>query len=377
MIDAVEYWVVPYTEPNDHDSTRYSVFLQVSDSGGAVGWGEAVTIFPEAARSTVAVLEGWTELLLGLESDPAVVRRAVYAHAWWYAGAGSAAFALAALDIAVWDLAARLRSTTVVELLGGPHDPEVPELPIIVTTHAFFDDLEQQSDFLADAVRRLDAAGVKVGWGKKGGARLGIDAARDERFASTLRAALPEGSLMMFDIGASITWTAEEAIARVKSFEPHSLYWIEEPLGADDPEGYRRLAAATPVLMAFGEREWNADGYRRLLSGGSVDVVGIDAGRAEGITGFVDAVRSIESAAKQVNAHAFAGPSSYLAGLAVSLTTGACHQFEVAPLRNQLMTELAPALEVPHGSVSALPGDGLGVEIDRAAVERLAAGSRD
>ena len=372
MIDALEYWVVPYIEPNDHGSTRYSVFVQLRDSSGACGWGEAVTIFEEAARSTMSVLDGWASLVTGLDADPEALRTAVYAHSWWYAGGGSAAFALSALDIAAWDLAARLRERTVVDLLGGPVNGAGTTLPIIVSTHAFYEDLDYQSEFLANCVTDLAAAGVKVGWGKKGGAGLGVDAVRDELFAKKLRSALPPECLMIFDIGARITWSPQEAIERVASFVPHDLYWIEEPLGADDPEGYRLLQDSTSVLIAYGEREWTANGVRRILSTGTVDVVGIDAGRAEGITGFVDAVRSIESARKQVNAHAFAGPSSYAAGLAVSLTTAACRQFEVAPLRNELMTQLAPDLDVPHAQVSALPGQGLGVDIDRAAVERLA-----
>lgn len=372
VIDGLEYWVVPYIEPNDHGSTRYSVFVHLRDSSGASGWGEAVTIFDEAARSTMAVLDGWASLVMGLEADPGVVRDAIYGHAWWYAGGGSAAFALSALDIAAWDLSARMQNRTVVDLLGGPARADEPTLPVIVSTHAFYEDLDHQSAFLATCVVDIGAAGVKVGWGKKGGAGLGVDAARDTLFAKKLRSELPPGSHMMFDIGARIRWSVEDAIDRVAAFEPFDLYWIEEPLGADDPEGYRLLKDSTDVLIAYGEREWTANGVRRILSTGTVDVVGIDAGRAEGITGFVDAVRSIESASKQVNAHAFAGPSSYAAGLAVSLTTSSCRQFEVAPLRNELMTHLAPSLEVPHQHVTVLPGHGLGVEIDRDAVERLA-----
>lgn len=372
MIDALDYWVVPYAEPNDHGSIRYSVFVHLRDSSGASGWGEAVTIFEEAARSTMAVLDGWESLVVGLDADPNALRDAVYGHAWWYAGGGAASFALAALDIAAWDLAGRLQQRTVVDLLGGPANPLDPTLPVVVSTHALYEDVGFQAELLARFVTDLAAVGVKVGWGKRGGAGLGVDAVRDETFAAALRSELPADSLMMFDIGARIRWTPREAIERVAAFEQHDLYWIEEPLGADDPEGYRLLKDSTSVLIAYGEREWTANGVRRILSTGTVDVVGIDAGRAEGITGFVDAVSSIESASKQVNAHAFAGPSSYAAGLSVSLTTGACRQFEVAPLRNQLMTQLAPSLEVPHGRVTVLPDHGLGVDIDRQAVERLA-----
>lgn len=58
MIDAIDYWVVPYQEPNDHGSVRFSVMLCLQDSSGAIGWGEAVTIFPEEAKATLQILEG-------------------------------------------------------------------------------------------------------------------------------------------------------------------------------------------------------------------------------------------------------------------------------------------------------------------------------
>lgn len=375
MIDSLDMWVVPYREPNDHNSMRYSIMVQIKDSSGAVGWGEAVTIFEEEARATLVILEGWAPFLLGHSSDPHSIRETVLAHAWWYAGGGSASFALSALDIAAWDITGHLHGKSVVNLLGGVANESNPTLPIIVSTHAFYENLSYQADFLAQCVHDADARGVKVGWGKKGGAGLGVDPLRDETFARLLREALPAERLMMFDIGAKITWSVEEAMSRVQLFEPYDLYWIEEPLGADNPEGYKLLRESTSTLIAYGEREWSATGVRRILATGTVDVVGIDAGRAEGITGFVDAVRSIEQASRQVNAHAFAGPSSYAAGLAVSLTTTACRQFEVAPLRNELMTRLAPGLAVPVHDVGVLSGDGLGVEIDHLEVKSMAIAS--
>ena len=371
MISRIRYWVVPYAEPNDHNSTRFSVLLCVEDSSGAEGWGEAVTIFEESARSTAAILDGWHEMLLGLDPEPASIREIVYRRGWWYAGGGSGAFALSALDTAVWDLKGKLLGQSVLDMLGGPATPEDPTLPIIVTTHAFFEDLAEQSDFLAKWVKKLDGHGVKVGWGKKGPANLGFDARRDEQFVGQLRQSLGPEPLIMLDIGPAITWSPEEALNRVKSFEPHDVYWIEEPLGADNPEGYSHLKQNTDMLIAYGEREWSAVGIRRILATETVDVVGIDAGRAEGITGFADAVKSIGHAGKQANAHAFAGPPSYAAGLAVSLTTSACRQFEVAPLRNDLMTEIAPELSTPTGRVSPLNGAGLGLDISYEAVNRL------
>ena len=51
---------------------------------------------------------------------------------------------------------------------------------------------------------------------------------------------------------------------------------------------------AQGLTIAYGEKEWNVDGFERILSAGTVDVVGIDPGRAEGITGFKRAAASSE-----------------------------------------------------------------------------------
>ena len=73
---------------------------------------------------------------------------------------------------------------------------------------------------------------------------------------------------------------------RAKAMEEYDLAWIEEPLGAWDPEGYANLRAKTTTRIAYGESEWTLEQFERVLATGTVDVIGVDPGRAEGITGF-------------------------------------------------------------------------------------------
>jgi D-galactarolactone cycloisomerase len=366
-ITGVDAWAVGYTEPNDHDSTRYSVMVRVSGEDGCVGWGEAVTIFQEAAVATAALVRGQADFVVGASAEaPVALHRRLKERSWWYGEGGIANFALAAIDMAAWDLAARAHDLRVVDLLGGPVHQS---LPVVVTSHATLGDLNAQADLLAQWVGGFEAVGVKVGFGKRGDADLGFDHDRDVRFVRLLRSALGPRPLIMVDLGVRNQWDIATAVRRALAFEDHGLYWIEEPLGADDPEGYETLRAKTHTLIAYGEREWGLRGIRRIVRTGTVDVVGIDAGRAEGITGFSAACRYIEAEKRQANAHAFAGPLSYAAGLAVSLTSPACHQFEVAPLVNSLISGTAPDLPRPHaGEVTPLAGPGLGAAVARAAV---------
>lgn len=371
MITSLEAWTVPYREPNDDNSLRSVVMCRLSDDDGHHGWGEAVTIAPEAASATTAILQGWADRIRGVEATPAAVGRIAAASGWWYGALGGASgFAAAALDTAAWDLLGHRLGASVVDLLGGAHHAS---LPTIATSHAMRGDLEEQANEFRDWADALGSAGVKVGIGKPGAARLGLDHNRDVAFVAALRKALGDDRLILIDVSPTLSWSHAEAIRRVRDFEEYGLHWIEEPLGARDPGGYARLRDATSTLIAYGEREWTVGGMAEILQTGTLDVLGIDPGRAGGITGFRAGAVLAASHHRQVNAHAFAGPISYAAGLAVSLASSNAHQFEVAPLRNELITSLAPRLPLPvDGRVQALPGPGLGVELDVGAVEALA-----
>lgn len=369
---SLDAWTVPYTEPNDHGSTRYVSMCRVRDSDGATGWGEAVTLAPEAARATTLVLRAWADDLVGQGATPAEVRAAVTERTWWYGTHGGlSGFAVAALDTAMWDLLGHATGASVLNLLGGSAHPG--GLATIVTTHATLADTQAQAELLAKWRAETGAAGVKVGFGKAGDAHLGFEHDRDTQFVAQLRRELGPEPAIMIDISPRVRWSVPEAIARTRAFGEHGLYWIEEPLGADNVDGYRRLYDASDCLIAYGEREWGMAGMARILDTGTVDVLGIDAGRAGGLTDFMAAATYARARGRQVNAHAFAGPISYAAGLTASLAVPNCHQFEVAPLRNSLMSELAPQLPRPHGRVGALGGAGLGVEIPADVVAAMAA----
>lgn len=371
-IASLDAWTVPYTEPNDHGSTRYVSLCRLRDSDGVEGWGEAVAIQQEAARATTVVLRGWAAQLQNVVAAPAAIGSAVTELGWWYGGGGGVSgFAAAALDTAAWDLLARRAGLPLVDLLGGAVHAS---LPVVVCTHAMLADINEQAAALGKWSDATSAAGVKVGFGKPGLANLGFEHDRDVRFMAALREALGPERKIMIDLSPRVRWSHSDAIRRVLAFEEHGLHWVEEPLGAEDADGYARLRKATTTLIAYGERAWTVADMARLLDTGTLDVIGIDTGRAGGVTGFLAGARHAHMRKRQANAHAFAGPISYAAGLACSLTSANCLQFEVAPMRNSLIADVSPDLPLPTaGAVGALPGPGLGITVDAAVVERLAA----
>jgi len=76
------------------------------------------------------------------------------------------------------------------------------------------------------------------------------------------------------------------ASRRVQAYNDYDLKWIEEPLGAWDPEGYSSFRSEIIFLGACSEKAWTLEGLERVLATGTCDLMGVDPGRSEGIPGF-------------------------------------------------------------------------------------------
>jgi D-galactarolactone cycloisomerase len=361
-INCIEAIPVAYPEPNDCNAERHLCLVRMQADDGQVGWGESITQFAEASLATKAIIEGMAQLLIG--KDPVhtdSLWRSLRQHSWWYGNSsGIACFAIAALDIALWDLKGKALGASVLDLLGGPVHAR---LPAIASAHAFKPGIQEMADDAAAWIGR-GLHGVKVGFGKKGDAHLGYGHDRDIAFVKAVREAIGSGPDLMIDLGVKVYWDLSTAIRRVRAMEEFGLAWIEEPLGPRDAAGYGVLRNAVTTKIAFGEREWNLDGYQRILDSGTVDVVGVDPGRAEGITGFRQICERIEVARRQANAHAWSSAIISAASLAISFASPACRLFEVKPLRNPMQHDLvATPIEPVDGWMQPPLGPGLGIQV--------------
>ncbi len=368
-ITDVEALPVAYAEPNDSNATRHLLFVRISTDEGLRGWGEAVTMWPEATRATAALVDGLRPLLLSRDPrEHALIHQALSGHTWWYGNGGLTSFAISALDIALWDLTGQAAGLNILDLIGGAvHE----SLPVLVSCHAMEADLNAMAARMAGWVADHDAVGIKVGFGKRGAAALGIDADRDVAFVEALRRELGPDKSIMIDIGASVSWDVRTAIARTLAFEEFGIAWIEEPLGADNPSGYAELRDRVTTKIAYGEREWTPRGIQRIVDTGTVDVVGIDPGRCEGVTGWLAAAGRVRAAAREVNAHAWSSAVVTAASLALSFASPHCHQVEIKPLVNPMEHSLPTTpLTATNGRFTAPVRPGLGIEIDEAALQQ-------
>lgn len=372
-VTAVEPIPVAYPEPNDFGATRYLCLVKVTTDEGAVGWGEAITQFPDANHAVARLIEGMAEAVVG--RDPVhteAIWRALKDRAWWYGyGGGMASYAVAALDIALWDLKGQALGRSVLDLLGGPvHE----RLPAIASAHAHHESIPEMAEEAAGWLS-TGLQGVKVGFGKRGKARLGYEHDRDVEYVRAMREAIGPDRALMIDLGIAIKWDVATAVRRVRAFEEHRIDWIEEPLGAWDPEGYATLRARTQTSIAYGEKEWTLEGFERVLATGTCDVLGVDPARAEGITGFKKVVDRVEAYRRQANAHAWSSAIVTAASLAISFSTPVCKVFELKPLPNPMQNDLVaePFAHVDGWMLPPVERPGLGVTVDESVVDRYRA----
>ncbi|MCU1491160.1 MAG: mandelate racemase [Acidimicrobiaceae bacterium] len=371
-IKSVTPFTVTYPEPNDNDNIRYLTFCKVEAEDGTVGWGEAISQFAESTKATATVIEGMSRHVIGRDAfENVAIWRAIKGATWWYGWHGGvASFALSAIDIALWDLKGKLLGVPLIDLLGGAY---AKRLPVIASTHVWRSSLEEEAERHGRYVHEEGYLGVKIGMGKFGDARLGYEIERDIHFVKLLREAIGPTAMLMMDRGQSLRWTVADAIRRTNAFEEYGLTWMEEPLEPTETESFKRLRQHSKCLIATGEREWDARGYREFIDSGVADVIGCDVGRVEGITGALKVIELVEDRDLWFNSHAWSSAVNTAASIALSGFTSRCLLQELKPVRNPMQHELVEEPFTQTGGYIEMPSrPGLGVEVRESVLEKYA-----
>jgi L-alanine-DL-glutamate epimerase-like enolase superfamily enzyme len=291
------------------------------------------------------------------------------AHAFWHGNGGIVSFAVSAVDIALWDVAGKAAGLPVHALLGGKlHDRFRACASVILNTT----DLAALGAEFAD-YRERGFTAVKGGWGQVPEAGFGIDLARDLAVAQTVREAVGADVNVSLDVSARANLNSARAIRLARRLEEFDLAWLEDALHHEDVDGYRRLRAATEIPLATGERCWTVLDYRRLVRSGAVDVVLIDPGRAEGLTGMKLAADEAAASGVGIVPHSWSSALNTAAALHVFASSPNGVVFELKPNRSPMQHELARRpFEQVDGWIEVPDDPGLGVDVDEDVVRKYA-----
>ncbi|WP_017577026.1 L-talarate/galactarate dehydratase [Nocardiopsis kunsanensis] len=209
--------------------------------------------------------------------DPNDIGRLITKLQWAGASVGRSGLAtqaLAAFDVALYDLKAKRAGLPLAKLLGAHRD----SVRTYNTSGGFLNaSLEEVKE---QAARSLDEGigGIKI--------KVGLpDNTEDLRRVRGVREHIGEDVPLMVD--ANQQWDRTTALRMGQRLEGFDLTWIEEPLDAYDVEGHARLARTLVTPVATGEMLASVAEHERLIDGGACDIIQPDAPRVGGITQFL------------------------------------------------------------------------------------------
>lgn len=291
-VDSLE--VVARTIPTDEpesdgtlewDST--TIVVVRAHAGGADGLGYTYT-HDAAAR---LIDDKLAPLVCGLDAEDV-------SGAWHLMGRelrnigrpGLGFMALSAVDIALWDLRARLRGVPLVELFGAQRD-EAP----VYGSGGF-------TSYSLERLRSQLGAWVEAGIPRVK-MKVGRSPADDPERLQAARAAIGDDTELYVD--ANGAFDREDAIAWAGRYGDWGVTWFEEPVSSADFDGLRivRERAPAPLDVAAGEYAFVPADFRNLLEANAVDCLQIDVTRCGGYTGFLRAAALADEYGIDVSAH--------------------------------------------------------------------------
>lgn len=360
----------PGEEPNERgylvrkgNRTVYPVFdrsvlVRIETKNGAVGWGETYGLVAPAA--VIAIIDDLiSSFVVGRDPlDAAVVHDDLYdlMRVRGYTG-GFYLDALAAVDIALWDVAGRIAGLPLVKLLGGQRREKIA---------AYVSGLPEETRAArADLAAEWQARGFSA---FKFASPVADDGVVKEM--ETLRARLgPEAR-----IACDMHWaqTASEAIALIQAMEPFGLWFAEAPVRTEDLDGLARVAHSVNTAIAVGE-EWRTvyDMVPRVARQACA-IVQPEMGH-KGITEFMRIGLYAQAHHLKMIPHAAIGAGIFLAAslhASAALAAVDCHEFQHSifePNRRLLKGDM----DCADGAYSLPTGPGLGVEPSEAALELM------
>jgi L-alanine-DL-glutamate epimerase-like enolase superfamily enzyme len=320
-VRAEIYRVPVHREMHDairHFSKMDIIFAYVETDEGAVGSGFTYSIIPSGAREICSLINYSIDQLIH-EMDPRDHER-VWAQMWrqvdWIGRGGIAVLAIAAVDIAIWDLKSKLANMPLHRLLGGARE----RIPVYNTDGGW---LNHSIDQLVTETKQIVDAGFRGTKIKVGKDNASEDA---ERIAAVREVLGPDRTLM---VDANERFTSAEAIRRARMWEPYNLFWFEEPLPAEDILGHVSLKAHTSIPIAVGESLFSRFQFRDYVASGGASIVQPDACRCGGITEWLKIAHLADCHNMQVSPH-------FVMELHLAL---------VAAIPNSLFVEYIPSLD--------------------------------
>ncbi len=327
-----------------------SVVLRLRTDAGITGWASiSFGMIAGGPRVVQSILENEIKPVL-VGKDPAFPRR-IRADLWKaleYQGVGGVAqFAIAAVDIAVWDILGKNAGLPVYKMLGAYRD----RMPVYSMCGWYYDNDEDLSHYRRQLTAAMEqgypAVKIKVG-------RYSIE--DDERRIRAAFDILGKNRRVMVD--ANQVFNRNEALRRGRIYQQLGCFWYEEPLPPQDMEGYATLAQALDIRIATGENLNTKYAFADLIARRGADVVQPDNRRAGGVTEWMEIAAIADGYGLELASHG----------------GGATNLNMLLAMPNAIYMETSGPRKLINGEAPAPEEPGMSSEIPAAEIQRLKVG---
>lgn len=337
------------------------VVVEVETEDGTVGFGEGLCRRGAAGYARF-IEEALVPRLIGRDgADRRALWKAMRAALSGRPG-GQVVEAIAAVDIALWDIAGKQANQPIHRLLGGMGRKEVAAYASSIN---WLDDATVEAEVAAALKAGFREIKVKLG-----------HPLRDAVARAKLVRRLAGDDIALY-VDANWAYDVDDAMIVGRALADLGYGFFEEPIAPHDREGYRRLAQHLPIRLAAGESDFVAGEALAMLQDRSLGLLQPDVTRSGGIT---ETWRIAELAASFNTAYAphvgwsgaiCVAASLQLAAAAESFRTFECMVYE-NPLRDAFTRPLVgEGSQLVEGKLAIPQGPGLGIEIDREALKRF------
>ena len=345
----------PYSAGGRQVTSNWHVLARLTTSDGVQGHGYIVALRQGLVAAVAQATRELSTHLVGmhvLEVEAAWERLAQVGD--WVGPGGLLHYAMAPLDIALWDAAGKTLGQPLYRLLGGYRD----RLPAYASDGLWY---SLSLDELAESASGHVAHGytaIKL--------RLGHEPrpeAEARRVQAVRQAVGPDVRVL---VDATESWQLPQALQTGRVLQEAGIAWLEDPVQHEDVAGLSTIASDLVIPVATGEHLYQLSDFHRLLQARGADIAIIDLGRIGGITPWRHAAALARAYHVPVCGHV-------IPEIHVHLLSAIPHGYMVENVpRSEAILRAMPTLE--DGCLVAPKGPGLGTELDEAAVQRYRAG---
>lgn len=352
---------VPFTEPETWAYGQRlgisNVIVELETDHGEIGLGEAIG-FP-SVRVVNEVLKLMRPLVIGRDpfDHEVIVHELTKLHGWHHFR-HTGACALGGIDIALWDLVGKIAKQPIYKLFGGAFRDRIPYYWYVPNK-----DLQSMAAMARRGVDQgFDTVYVKLG--------TGFD--RDLEVARTLREAI--GPQPKLRVDANEAWADGSALAIMRRMAEYDIEFFEQPLYFYDHDGAAHLRQALGLPVGANQSAWDEADILQVVKKGAADVALTDQHQLGSLARFSRAGWLLAGAGIPTIKHSFGdlGISSSAAIHVMASCPGfsRANQTHMTILTDDILMGGLPTFD--RGCLPLPQGPGLGVELDRARVDRYA-----